>query len=191
MDEATEVTCSDQLNELQSLVLHQPLPPGVQVFGGGLFGFDRQRRDPSDGGGGAELCGQGGRLRASQVVDDDDDDDDETAVRRWLDLSGNAAHVRIRDIIGEAEPVWLLIGVAIETEHCSSSLEWRKKRWSVTQTAFWFPVPTQWSGQAQRYTYGVTEDILQYFGLLGFVKLQPYFSRMFNAVDKCWRDARV
>lgn len=63
-----EATCSDQLNELQSLLLHPPLPAGVQVFSGGLFGFDRQRGDPSDRGGGAELCGQGGGLWTSQVT---------------------------------------------------------------------------------------------------------------------------
>lgn len=33
--------------------------------------------------------------------------------------------------------------------------------------------------------------VLQYFGLLGFVRLQPYFSRMFNAVDSLCRDPSV
>lgn len=33
--------------------------------------------------------------------------------------------------------------------------------------------------------------VLQYFGLLGFVKLQPYFSRMFKAVDNLCRDTSV
>lgn len=36
---------------------------------------------------------------------------------------GNLTHIRICDVTGEAEPVWLLIGVTIETEHCSASLE--------------------------------------------------------------------
>lgn len=33
--------------------------------------------------------------------------------------------------------------------------------------------------------------VLQYFGLLGFVRLQPYFSKMFRAVDKRCSDASV
>lgn len=39
---------SDELNQLQSFILHQPLPLGVQVLRSHLFGFDRQSRDPSD-----------------------------------------------------------------------------------------------------------------------------------------------
>lgn len=62
------VTCSNQLNQLQPLLLHQPLPPGVQVFRGRLFGFDWKGGDSSDGRGRPELDGQRCRLWTSQVT---------------------------------------------------------------------------------------------------------------------------
>lgn len=63
-----KVTYSNQLNKLQTLLLHQPLPPGVQVFRGRLFGSDGQGRDPSDSGGRAKLRRQGCRLWTGQVT---------------------------------------------------------------------------------------------------------------------------
>lgn len=62
------MTCSNQLNQFQPLLLHQSQPPGVQVFRGGLFGFDWQSGDPSDGRGRTELHRQGCGLWTSQVT---------------------------------------------------------------------------------------------------------------------------
>lgn len=62
------VTCSNQLNQLQSFLLHHPAPANVLVFGGGLFGFNWQGRNPPDRRGRSELHGQGCRLWPSQVT---------------------------------------------------------------------------------------------------------------------------
>lgn len=61
-------TCPDELNQLQSILLHLHLSAGAAGFRRQVFGLERQSRDPSDGRGGAQLHGQGGRFWTGQVT---------------------------------------------------------------------------------------------------------------------------